>query len=56
MKDDCYEVYIQLKKILEKAMDCLTDEDFQLLLITLIAKSTLTKVGLGDLQRRVSDK
>ncbi|ALG96762.1 hypothetical protein [Acidianus bottle-shaped virus 2 strain ABV2] len=52
MKDDCYEVYVELKKILDKAVDCLNDDDFQLLLITLIAK----KVSQSDLPRRILNK
>lgn len=56
MRDDCYQVYVELKKILDKAMECLNDEDFQLLLVTLIAKTTLTKVKDLDLQRRVHSR
>lgn len=52
MKDECYDVYMQLAKILDKAMECLNDEDFQLLLVTLIAKK-MTKI---DLPRRISNK
>ncbi|ABP73403.1 hypothetical protein [Acidianus bottle-shaped virus] len=56
MRDECYQVYLELKKILDKAMECLNDEDFQLLLVTMIAKATLTKVEKNDLQRRIPNK
>lgn len=44
MDDDCYEVYRQIKAIIDDAVDCLSDEDFQLMMVTLVSKIMMKRL------------